>query len=128
MNLILISKMLVSIFGCFTSGYYSVDLISVISDLSFIMSQSGEKKDAKRSSSGKDKDKDSRLLAEMSKEPVAPNQELVELVNKLGGRQAEVLRKEFSQGQAAMKDEVKNLTSVMSNIEKTLQELKEIPG
>ena len=62
----------------------------------------------------------------MAKEPVAPNQEVIELVNKLGGRQAEVLRKEFSLGQAAMKDEVKSLASVMVGIAKTLEGFKEI--
>ena len=60
------------------------------------MSQSGDKKD-KKSSSGKD----NKLLDDMAKDP---NREVVELVNNLGGRQAEALRKEFSQRQAAMKN------------------------
>lgn len=64
------------------------------------MSQSGDKKDKdKKSSSGKDKD--NKLLDDMAKDP---NREVVELVNNLGGRQAEALRKEFSQRQAAMKN------------------------
>ena len=91
------------------------------------MSQPRDKKD-KDGKSSSSKDKDSKLLAEMSKEPGAPNQEVIELVNKLGGRQAEVLRKEFSLGQAAMKDEVKSLGTVMAGIAKTLQGLKEIPS
>jgi hypothetical protein len=96
------------------------------------MSQSGDsRKDVKKSSSSKDKDKDSRLLADMAKEPAVVNivnQEMVELVNKYGGRQAEVLRKEFSQGQAAMSAEVKSLSSVMIGIAKTLEDLKEVPS
>ena len=91
------------------------------------MSQPRDKKD-KDGKSSSSKDKDSKLLAEMSKEPGAPNQEVIELVNKLGGRQAEVLRKEFSLGQAAMKDEVKSLASVMVGIAKTLEGFKEIPS
>ena len=44
----------------------------------------------------------------MTKEPAGSvSQEVVELINKVGGRQAEVLRNEFSQGQAAMSAEVK---------------------
>ena len=92
------------------------------------MSQSGDKKDKDGKKSSSSKDKDNRLLSEMAKEPVAPNQEVIELVNKLGGRQAEVLRKEFSLGQAAMKDEVKSLASVMVGIAKTLEGFKEIPS
>ena len=91
------------------------------------MSQSGDKKDKDSKKSSSSKDKDSRLLSEMAKEPVAPNQEVIELVNKLGGRQAEVLRKEFSQGQAAMKDEVKGLANILVGIAKTLEGLKESP-
>ena len=64
------------------------------------MSQSGDKKDKDGKKSSFSKDKDTRLLSEMAKEPLAPNQDVIELVNKLGGRQAEVLRKEFSLGQA----------------------------
>ena len=63
------------------------------------MSQAGDnrkEKEKKPSSSSKDKDKDGRLLAEMAKEPATVNQDVIELVNRLGGRQAEVLRKEFS--------------------------------
>lgn len=89
------------------------------------MSHTGDKKDKdKKSSSGKDKD--TKLLAEMTKDP---NQEVIEqLVNKLGGRQAEALRKEFSQGQANMKDEIKSLATVMADVAKTLEGLKDIPS
>ena len=58
------------------------------------MSQSGDKKEKEAKKPSSSKDKDGRLLAEMAKEPTAPNKEVIELVNKLGGRQAEVLRKE----------------------------------
>ena len=84
------------------------------------MSQSGDKKDKDGKKSPSSKDKDTRLLSEMAKELVAPNQEVIELVNKLGGR------KEFSLGQAAMKEEVKSLAPVMVGIAKTLEGFKEI--
>ena len=72
--------------------------------------------------------KDSKLQAEMSKEPgvTVSQQEIVELVKMVGGRQSEVLRKEFSQWQAAMSTEVKVLASVLSGIAKSLQDLKEV--
>ena len=96
------------------------------------MSQAGENRKEKEkkssSSSSKDKDKDGKLLAEMAKEPATVNQDVIELVNRLGGRQAEVLRKEFSQGQATMSAEVKNLALVMTTIAKTLEGLKEPPS
>ena len=86
-------------------------------------SDKGSSKDKDRKSS-----KDSKLQAEMNKEPVGSvSQEVVELVNKVGGRQAEVLRKEFSQGQAAMSAEVKGMASVLAGIAKSLQDLKEVP-
>ena len=55
-------------------------LISVFSDISAIMSQSGDK-DGKKSSSSKDKD--TRLLSEMAKELVAPNQEALSWLTSL---------------------------------------------
>ena len=58
------------------------------------MSQSGDKKEKEAKKPSSSKDKDGRLLAEMAKEPTAPNKKVIELVNKHGGRQAEVLRKE----------------------------------
>ena len=58
------------------------------------MSQAGDKKEKEAKKPSSSKDKDGRLLAEMAKEPTAPNKEVIKLVNKLGGRQAEVLRKE----------------------------------
>ena len=62
----------------------------------------------------------------MSKEPGGSNanQEVVELVNKLGGRQAEVFRKEFNKGHEALNTEVKGLASTLSNNVSSLQELK----
>ena len=103
-------------------------LISVFSDISVIMSQFGDKKDKDGKKSSSSKDKDTRLLSEMAKKLVAPNKEVIELLNKLGGRQAEVLRKEFYLGQAAMKEEVKSLAPVMVGIAKTLEGFKEIPS
>ena len=89
------------------------------------MSHSGDKKDKDKKSSSC-KDKDTKLLAEMTKDP---NQEVIEqLVNNLGGRQAEVLRKEFSQEQADMKDKIKSLATVMADVAKTLEGLKDIPS
>ena len=58
------------------------------------MSQAGDKKEKEAKKPSSSKDKDGRLLAEMAKEPTAPNKEVIELGNKLGGRQAELLRKE----------------------------------
>ena len=58
------------------------------------MSQAGDKKEKEAKKPSSSKDKDGRLLAEIAKEPTAPNKEVIKLVNKLGGRQAEVLRKE----------------------------------
>lgn len=86
-------------------------------------------KDKERKSSSKDL----KLQEAMAKDPgaVGPSvsqKEIVELVNKVGGRQAEVLRKEFSQGQAAISTEVKGLATVMNDIARTIQELKVPPG
>ena len=72
--------------------------------------------------------KDSKLQADMVREPRAAGpsvsqKEIVELVNKVGGRQAEVLRKEFSHGQAAISTEVRGLATVMTDIARTIQEL-----
>ena len=66
--------------------------------------------------------KDSKLQADMVREP-SVQKEIVELVNKVGGRQAEVLRKEFSHGQAAISTEVRGLATVMTDIARTIQEL-----
>ena len=90
------------------------------------MSQADKKDKDKDKKSSSSKDKDPKLLAEMSKDP--NHQEVVDLVNKHGGRQAEVLRKEFSQGQSAMREEIKSLAAVMADVAKTLEELKDTPG
>ena len=87
------------------------------------MSQEDKKDKDKKSSSSKDKD--NKLLTDMSRDP---NQEVTDLVNKLGRRQAEALRKEFSQGQSSMKDEIKSLATVMADVAKTLDGLKNIPS
>ena len=87
------------------------------------MSQEDKKDKDKKSSSSKDKD--NKLLTEMSKDP---NQEVIDLINKLGRRQAEALRKELSQGQSSMKDEIKSLATVMAGVAKTLDGLKDIPS
>ena len=92
-----------------------------------IFTMSGEKSTSKdKEKDKKSGNKDAKLQADMSKEPAAgvSHQEIVELVNKVGGRQAEVLRKEFSQGQAAISTEVKGLSTVMSDIAKSIQDLK----